>query len=77
MLRDKDKIENILKRFYQQKYITIIEIYLCVEDIHLFVDIPLMNQVYKFGVFGIYKENSIITFKRFSYLKYKYENRQF
>ncbi len=72
----KKEIGKILRQLCEWKDVTIIEAHACVDHIHLFIEIPPKMSVSSF-VGYLKGKSSLIIFERFSYLKYKYGNRDF
>lgn len=72
----KKEIGKILRQLCEWKDVTIIEAYICVDHIHMLVEIPPKMSVSSF-VGYLKGKSSLMIFEKFSNLKYKYGNRHF
>lgn len=67
---------KILRQLCEWKGITIIEVEVCLEHIHMLVEIPpkyIVTLVMKF----LKEKTSIMIYSKFKNMKYKYINREF
>ena len=72
----KKDIDQILRELCQRKGINIIEAELCVDHVHMLIEIPPKYSISE--IMGYLKgKSSLIIFDRHSNLKYKYGNRHF
>ena len=74
--RIKRKIEKILRDLLTRKWIEIIEAELCIDHVHMLLEIPQKYSVSE--IMGYLKgKSSLMIFDRHANLKYKYGNRNF
>ena len=72
----KKDIGQILRELCQRKGINIIEAELCVDHVHMLIEVPPKYSISE--IMGYLKgKSSLIIFDRHAYLKYKYGNRHF
>ena len=72
----KKNIGQILRELCQRKGINIIEAELCVDHVHMLIEVPPKYSISE--IIGYLKgKSSLIIFDRHAYLKYKYGNRHF
>ncbi|WP_073998702.1 IS200/IS605 family transposase [Anaerococcus urinomassiliensis] len=72
----KKNIGQILRELCQRKGINIIEAELCVDHVHMLIEVPPKYSISE--IMGYLKgKSSLIIFDRHAYLKYKYGNRHF
>ena len=70
------EIGNILRQLCEWKKVTIIEAEVCIDHIHMLLEIPPKIAVSSF--MGYLKgKSSLLLYEKFPNLKYKYRNREF
>lgn len=72
----KQEIGKILRQLFEWKGVRIVEAHACVDHIHMLVEIPPKMSVSSFVGF-LKGKSSLMIFKKFANLKYKYGNRHF
>lgn len=74
--RIKREIGKILRDLLTRKWIEIIEAELCIDHVHMLLEIPQKYSVSE--IMGYLKgKSSLMIFDRYAHLKYKYGNRNF
>ena len=74
--RIKREIGKILRDLLTRKWIEIIEAELCIDHVHMLLEIPQKYSVSE--IMGYLKgKSSLMIFDRYAHLKYKYGNRKF
>ncbi len=69
-------IGKILRQLYKWKGVNIIEAEVCLDHVHMLVEIPLKIAVSSFMVY-LKGKSSTMLYEQFGELKYKYRNREF
>ena len=72
----KKEVGKILRELCEWKQVTIVEAEVCVDHIHMLVEIPPKMSVSSFVGF-LKGKSSLLIHERHGNLKYKYENRSF
>ena len=72
----KQDIVNILSMLYKRKKVHIIEVEICLDYVHMLVEIPPKMSVSDF-VGYLKGKSTLMIFERHANLKYKYGNRHF